>query len=765
MDAGNNPQLLVEFYLSGLWAWRPESRNQIITSLKSLELEKAYFHFDNEVGWIQVRCQTADKKDVLKRFLEIQSEMESESKDQGVMQPNSFVGEPSPYLSVPDTMIELEVPTELHRFEEVVAWQDLQPQHRKFSVDFLMDGARKGIEEAHCARLNIDWPARVIYAGAPSKAAADAVKTKLTTLLRSRLLLRPRTRHIFFVEENASAPGWTVDVRIMQQINPALAPSTLLDPLDHILPDMYGTVFNDAYCLRLCYKDPFKGVTWSTFGPREQDVFRGQTPERISQLFGSIRATPKERHGENQADTPSTTIKQWIQELPKPRTDSTTVCDLTGEPPTATLDGLGEDDPVPLHRAPVVRRGGFDVTPADAARDQRSLLDDPIVQDSASDLQRALRPSRRSILVPHPDSMPKGQDPRPQLPATEGSEFDQHIKRFLQHLMHPMKAKYGAVRLRAEIGRFFMINVEKSGVARNKEKQPANGWEAEQLVDRLNKSEGNCRFTKIISYWGNDIDHLVNMKEDKQKIWSPTGQGSIFFDFYFRARTSAGTAAHFVLEVDGQKFSWNLREARSPYDPIVVHCLSRHWDFRLVASHDYTLDQNVHFGAFARALVDSLIVRSAVLKFQYEFDGPPSVTIDEVRVRQVRRFQTRDKKTFLDISRTIPTEVKDFPGTKYRAVRSLQADDRKKGVFNGWYEASVSSARMEGLLQQNEALVPGDEVEWTLEQLEKEGVFEDMYRPACQIVRRMDGVGVKCDNGMLPRELPMTPQSQFIYQY
>lgn len=528
---------------------------------------------------------------------------------------------------------------------------------------------------------------------------------------------------------------------------------------------MYETVFNDAYCLRLCYKDPYRGVTWSTFGPRAQDVFKGQAPKRDSQIFHSVRATPKERRGVIQADTPATAIKQWIQELPKPGSDSTTVSGLEENPRTTTSDGVGEDDPVPLCRAPGTQRDGLVATPADAARDQHSLLDDPIAQDSASALQRALRPSRRSILVPHPNSIPKCQDARSQPLATRGSEFDQYIKHSLQSLMRPMKAKYGVVRLRAEIGRFFMGNVEKSGVARNREKQPANGWKPEQLIDRLNKSEGNCFFTKVLSYWGNDVDHLVNMKEDKQKVWNPTGQGRIFFDFYFRARTSAGTSAHFVLEVDGRDFSWNLREARNPYDPIVVHCLSQSWDFRLVASHDYTLDQNVHFGAFARALVDSLIIRSPVLEFQYDFDGPPPVTIDEVRIRQVRRFQTQNKKTFLDVSRIFPTIVKNFSGTKYRAVRSLLEDDRTKGVFNGWYEASVSSARMEELLQQNEALAPGDEVEWTLEQLEKEAVFEDTYQPACHIVKRMDGVGVKCDNGMPHGETPRTPQSRSIYQY
>lgn len=573
------------------------------------------------------------------------------------------------------------------------------------------------------------------------------------------------TRHVFFVEEKASGPGWTVDVRDTKQINPVLAPSTLLDPLHHILPEQYGIVFNDAYCLRLCYKDPFEDVTWSTFGPRAQDVFGGKTPQRASRIFESVQATPKKCRNVMQAGKSATTIKQWIEELPDTKTDALSVSDLEQRFRAMPLERQGEDDPVPLRRAPSGQRNRCNVAPPETAREQASLLDSPISQDSASALQRALRPHRRSITIPHPDSIPKGEDSRPQLPATDGSVFDQHIKNFLQRLMYPMKARYGAIRLQAEFGRFFMKSVEQSGVACNKKKQPAKGWEADQLIARLNKSENNTFFTKVFSYWGNDADYLANMEVDKQKIWNPIGQGRTFFDFHFHARTSAGIAAHFVLEVDGGDFSWHLREAHNSENPVVVHCLSQHWDLRLVASHDLTIDQNLHFGAFAGALVDTLVVRPPVLEFQYEFDGPPPVTIDEVRIRQVRRFRTQNERTLLDISRVFLTEVQNFPGTRSRAVRSIQDDDRKKGVFKGWYEATVSSARMEELLQQNASLEPGDEVEWTLEQLEREGVFEDIYQLACQIAKRMDGVGVKCDNGMARMGALKAPRSYSSYQF
>lgn len=224
-------QPLAEFFLSNLRTWQREGRNRIIESLKSLDLvscqleyitiifsfkpitghqhlhaflllgpglhflqEKVYFQWDNETGWLLVRCPANNKKHILKRYLEIQSEVESEINDEDIAQSNSAqrydmqsssVAESSPGLSVPSATIELEVPVELCTFQEVVAWQDFKPQDWKSSLDFLMDGAYKAIEETHGAKLHTDWSARVIFIGAASKAACEVIQAKLTTLLRS----------------------------------------------------------------------------------------------------------------------------------------------------------------------------------------------------------------------------------------------------------------------------------------------------------------------------------------------------------------------------------------------------------------------------------------------------------------------------------------------------------------------------------------------------------------------------------------------------
>lgn len=65
-----------------------------------------------------------------------------------------------------------------------------------------------------------------------------------------------------------------------------------------------------------------------------------------------------------------------------------------------------------------------------------------------------------------------------------------------------------------------------------------------------------------------------------------------------------------------------------------------------------------------------------------------------------------------------------------------------------WYEASVSSGRAQQLFAENVDLEFGDRTCWDCEQLDREGVFEDICRPALGMITRMDAIGLLNDNGL-----------------
>lgn len=63
----------------------------------------------------------------------------------------------------------------------------------------------------------------------------------------------------------------------------------------------------------------------------------------------------------------------------------------------------------------------------------------------------------------------------------------------------------------------------------------------------------------------------------------------------------------------------------------------------------------------------------------------------------------------------------------------------------------MSSTRAQDVFAGNAGLAFGDRAPWDCEQLEREGVFEDICRPAFGMVGQLDGIGLLNDNGLRQR--------------
>lgn len=390
-----------------------------------------------------------------------------------------------------------------------------------------------------------------------------------------------------------------------------------------------------------------------------------------------------------------------------------------------------------------------------------SILDqnDPILQDPTSTLQRAMLPVKRTITVQHPDFLPVMEVPTQKKEV--GVEQQTELGRLLaslKGLIEPTRRWRGIVRLRAEIGRYYVHEVAPSGRASNPPDVPADPWDPEDLRPKLEKDQPFF-FTKALTCWGNDIDFIANMTipGTQEKIWLKESRAT-FLDFQFEVPKTPGGdcrdgVTNMVLEVNAQDYTWAIRDSDSTSGLVYCHCLDEHWDFRVRVSRKSPLELEEHWGRFAQALVNSLEVKSPKVGFQHSFrealiaDCP--IVIRDVRLRQVCRLRHLNRDTCLDITRVLPTKVcgSERSTATYRHVQTLDRDVSKTGAFASWYEVSVSSTRFEELLKQNERLVPGDEAEWTVEQLEEENVFVQLANQTLAIVKAIDGVGVICDNG------------------
>lgn len=570
-------------------------------------------------------------------------------------------------------------------------------------------------------------------------------------------------------------------------LHPGIRKSTILDPW--YFRGRYDCL-GQASCLRVCLEDPLRqgprNALWSVGGPFPKSVLETQKPRHISEAFKDLRVAKRHRVS-LPTDDNETDVANWLEGVSELKSVLPEFDAIDSKEPFDPMSGLGEDDPIPLdfERVRIGQASRFDddepVTldyeqftrrnPQAASRNQeppfrtgvkdQNILDrdDPILRDPRSALQRPMLPPKREIRVVHPDTLPRINFSSATSQARDivpGEELEKLISS-IQKLLRPMPVRYGRVELRAEMGRFFASKVPASGLSTNSPGTPANGWEAERLREKL--SGQAAFFTQALSCFGNDVDLLVKMKNQgtEMAIWKPYSR-NVFLDFRFRVPhgtvTSEGVENcwDLVLEVNTKDYSWSIRGWDNECGSACVHCLRQHWDFRVRLSHDRSLEYEEYWGAFAKALIDSLEVSPPKLEFQYLFDAHPVVCnkdlpilVTDVRVRQVCRFRHHHGKTYLDITRMSPTRPTKAGSRISHCTEVATLTKAEAGEFTHWYQAAISSVRLENILRENATLIPGDEASWKAEHLAQE--VRDLCEQATSVIQQMDPVGVSCDNG------------------
>lgn len=197
------------------------------------------------------------------------------------------------------------------------------------------------------------------------------------------------------------------------------------------------------------------------------------------------------------------------------------------------------------------------------------------------------------------------------------SSFINSLENSLAQMVAVMPVRVGELHLRGELGRICLVNPLPEGLASNTKYQSANGWRPELLEQKLNAacvSSDTLVFTKILTTFGNDADHLINVKDDfGNRLWDDPEKMVVYEFVCRRTRQSTidniTTIDEFVVEVDATRagiFNYRLRWLNEQPNPVWVHCLHRHWDLRIVMIHIPESHLETLFGLFARELLDSL---------------------------------------------------------------------------------------------------------------------------------------------------------------
>ncbi|KAM4055050.1 hypothetical protein HRG_005859 [Hirsutella rhossiliensis] len=301
----------------------------------------------------------------------------------------------------------------------------------------------------------------------------------------------------------------------------------------------------------------------------------------------------------------------------------------------------------------------------------------------------------------------------------------------------------GLVSIELKFGRFYLKNLSHSQV------DIGSGpyWTMAEMLDSLNADdvpESCIGFSTALTTCGPDVDDLVEMHPPGEAPW-------VHFETQvcYEISCCLEDQAPFIVEIDAETFKTCCRGVEKELGDLYLHCVRRPWDMQVRVSQRTALNQSTLHVAIADALVASMNVTPTSAKgfaIETTIDERLGATVESISIRHAARYrQTQETGSILTVAMTkrlVPGE-KHEKRMKWRLGQKLY-----EGVPCLWYEVSVSSGRARDLFAENVGMAFGDRTSWDCEQLDREGVFEDICRPALGMITQMDEIGLLNDNGL-----------------
>ena len=148
-----------------------------------------------------------------------------------------------------------------------------------------------------------------------------------------------------------------------------------------------------------------------------------------------------------------------------------------------------------------------------------------------------------------------------------------------------------------------------------------------------------------------------------------------------------------------------------------------------------------------------------------EFTG--QFTLDALRVHRVTKHMSTRFQTVLMIS-----EIQDLDVNQaHISDRELYVFDAKRNLnprkptekVDAWYEASLSCPVLDQQLRNSENSGTGGISKWRSEALSVGNLDEQLFLPACQMLKKIDGIGYYTDNEINVEPAVSTPSNSLPY--
>ncbi|SPO00907.1 uncharacterized protein DNG_03655 [Cephalotrichum gorgonifer] len=340
------------------------------------------------------------------------------------------------------------------------------------------------------------------------------------------------------------------------------------------------------------------------------------------------------------------------------------------------------------------------------------------------------------------------------------SSFEKSLEECLFSMALKAQALVGKVSMEVAFGRIVIENVHEDAINFSGVDVYEPNYSAIRLLQELATfNEANFRFHEILCLDGNNANMLkdIHWTSDPDKCWSLDGR-KVFYDFNCRDLVSN---CCFTIQVKADDLAYTFEsQNHALVESVFIHCPDRSWDLNACLRVTDTAYFKAKYKDFAESLTESISIPDGLpcgkLRFTFEEYGEFRVSVDQVRVRHVARYRDGHRgNTVLNITMWQATNTEwdavddNDRGTRHIRVEPSENDDTK-GLANVWYEASISSVRLEKVLEENATIEFGDEVKWAKAKLKEEGVFKNLYHPAIGMVEQMDGIGSSNNNGRNP---------------
>ncbi|KAM0216634.1 hypothetical protein ACHAPA_007584 [Fusarium lateritium] len=365
--------------------------------------------------------------------------------------------------------------------------------------------------------------------------------------------------------------------------------------------------------------------------------------------------------------------------------------------------------------------------------------------------QQPIQNDETKSRVPRPNLAPRslgavpGMD-MPILDQVDSSKIVVQAEAKLRELMEIVQIVPGKIIVKADFGRLCLKGEPPSLV--NNGQEPF--WSASKVHRTLNSKILDVGFYPILTTSGEEANLIPELFGGRAS-WLLTNK-QCFYEFLCMAETET---APLVIRVDADTFRHECLALAQELSQSYVHCTQRAWDVKFSVSRIDMGRITKDFEDFAASLVRSMGIKTneiGEIVIETEPTSSSRWYIDRVRIHHEANYRNGGRGPSC-LTVTMTRLVERFPGVtrdKFRG-QSVPVAPSRDGQLAQWFEASVSSIRVDEVLQENARLEFGEKTRWTPEILDRQDALKAICEPVLKMVSQMDQVGRSNENGHGPR--------------